>query len=121
IGKRAMTGSRLGPEELRERGEPGARYAPFEQPSRQSDRVDDCARDPCAGQTFGLTIEEGEIETRVVGNKHRVARESEEALHRSRCARRAAKLGVSQARQGADRGANRDAGIDERLELVLEL
>ena len=62
-----------------------------------------------------------EIETRVVRDEYRVAREAHEPLHRLRCARRPAQLPVGEPGDRGDRRAERRAGIDERLELVDDL
>jgi len=66
-------------------------------------------------------IDEGEIEARVVRDEHCVARELEEAAHSDAGVRLSTQLRVLQAREGADRRAEWDAGVDQQLELLGEL
>ncbi len=115
-----MTRLHVRAEKLRERREPCPRRAAGEQPPREPHRVDHGAREPGAAEALGLAVEEREIEARVVRDEDGVAGELEEAPHRDRRMRAAAQVGIAQARQRADRGADRNAGIDEQLELLLQ-
>src|SRR5262249_25826596 len=62
-----------------------------------------------------------EVEARVVRDEDGIACELEEASHRDCRMRCTAQVGIAQPRQRRDRRADRRAGVDEELELVLEL
>src|SRR5207244_9598178 len=87
----------------------------------ESNRVDDRTGEARTGQTLGLPIEEREVEARVVRDECRIPCECEQPSHRDSWMRRAAQVRVAQSRQCADRRAERDAWIDERVELLGEL
>ena len=108
-------------EEPRELAEAEARHAAGEQRPRETHGVDDRRADARARQPLGLAVEEREVEARVVRDEHRVAGEGEEAPHRLGRPRRAAQLLVPQTGDGARSGADRKPGIDEGLELGLDL
>ncbi len=121
IGKCTVTRARLRAEELRERAEPGAAGPPGEQATREADRVNHRPCQPPTGQPLRLAVDEAQVEARVVRDEHCVARKLEKAAHCDGGMRLAAQLRVVQAREGADRRPERDAGIDEQLELFREL
>ena len=77
--------------------------------------------DPPAGQPLDGVVEEADVEAGVVRGERRVAGEREEAPDRELRPRRAAQLGVAQARQPRDRRRQRDARVDERLERLGDL
>ena len=66
-------------------------------------------------------LEEAPVEARVVRDQQVVAGEREEASENGPNRGRAPQLRVAQARQARDLLGQRDAGVDERLELVDEL
>src|SRR5205814_4808958 len=102
VGKCAVARPRGGSEKLCQGCESRTRRASREQPTRKTDRVDDRCRKPCARQTLRLTIEEGEIEARVVRDEDRIARESEKATDRRRRGRRSPQLRIPQTGQISD-------------------
>ena len=106
---------------MRERGQANPARAPFEQPPREPQRVDDRGGDTPSRETLYLAVEEGHVEARVVGHEHRVAREAEEAAHGPLRRRRAAKRPAVDPGQRRDRSGQRHVGVDERLEPLLEL
>jgi monovalent cation:H+ antiporter-2, CPA2 family len=121
VRKRAMARPSRCAEELREGSEPGARRAALEQAAREPDSVDDGPGEAGAREPLRLTVEERQVEAGVVRNQDRVTRELEKAPNGDVRMSLSAQLRVTQTGKGADRGRERDAGIDEQLELVLEL
>ncbi len=77
-------------EEIGKLRETRAWDAACEQPPRERHGVDDGRRDPRTRQPLRLTVEEREIEARVVRDEHGVAGEREEPVHSDRRRRRAA-------------------------------
>jgi hypothetical protein len=110
-----------GAEELRQRCEPRPRRPAGEQPPCQSDRVDHGTCEARARQALRLAIEKREVESCVVCDEHRVARELEEPPHSDRGMRRSAQVRVAQAGDRRDHGSDRHAGVDEQLEVLLKL
>ena len=108
-------------EEVRERREAEALRPLAEEPLREPDGVDDRRGDPPPGEELDLAVEEGEVEARVVRDERAVAGELEEAPDRELGPRRAAQRRLPDAGERGDRGGERDARVDERLERVLEL
>src|SRR5205807_754674 len=121
VGKRAMTRSSCRTEELRERGETGARRAAGKQAPREPDGVDDGPGQPRSGEPFCLAVEKREVEARVVRDEHGLAGKLEKSAHGDARMSLAAQFCVVETCQGADRRRERDARIDEQLELLLEL
>ena len=121
VGERPVTRPRRRAEEVRERREPDALDPAGEQPPREPDGVDDRCGDSPAGQPLDLAVEEADVEARVVRDEHRVAGELEEAAHRELDRRCAAQLARVDPGQRRDRGRQRPARVDERLEPLLEL
>src|SRR5579863_3392966 len=113
-----MTRSRVRPEEPRELSEREAFDTSSEERPREEDRVDHGRGDARTGEPLGLTIEEGEVEARVVGDEDRVPREVEEALHRFGRPRRALQMLGAHARDRRCAWRDPEPGVDERLELV---
>ena len=116
-----MTRPRRRAEEVRERREPDALDPAGEHSPREPDGVDDRCGDSPAGQPLDLAVEEADVEARVVRDEHRVAGELEEATHRKLDRRCAAQLARVDSGQSRDRGGQRPARVDERLEPLLEL
>ncbi len=108
-------------EEVRERREPDPPRPLAEQPSGEPDRVDDGRGDLPPGEPGDLDVEEGEIEPRVVRDERCVPGERDELPHRELGPRRPSQRARLDPRERGDGRWERDAGIDERLERVLEL
>src|SRR5204863_10159655 len=92
-----------------------------EETAGESDGVHDRAGKTRAREALRLAVEEREVEAGVVRDEHGVARELEESPHGDRRMRMAAQICVAQAGQRADRRPDRDAGVDEQLEFLLQL
>ena len=108
-------------EKPRELGEAEAGDAPGEERARKSHRVDHGRPDPRAGQPLGLTVEEGEIEARVVGDEDGVARERKEAANGVGRLWGAAQLLAPQTGQRAHARGDRKPWVDQGLELRVDL
>ncbi len=106
------------PRELRQRR---AGYSTREQAPRERDRVDDGRCKSRPGELHRLAVEERHVEARVVRDEHRVAREGEEPVDGERGRRGAAQLTVAQPGERLDPRPERHPGVDERLELGLDL
>ena len=121
VRERPVTRPRRRAEEVRERREPDALDPAGEHSPREPDGVDDRCGDSPAGQPLDLAVEEADVEARVVRDEHRVAGELEETTHRELDRRCAAQLARVDPGQRRDRGRQRPARVDERLEPLLEL
>ncbi|MDX6387194.1 MAG: hypothetical protein QOD85_996, partial [Gaiellaceae bacterium] len=121
VGEGSVARARLRSEEVRERCEPGARSAAGEQATGETDGVDDRRCEASAGHPLCLAVQKREIEAGVVRDQHRVARELEEAADRDAGMRLAAELGVVEPRDRRNRGPQRNARVDEELELLRKL
>src|SRR5438128_9189355 len=108
-------------QKLRERRETGAARAARKQAAREPHRVDDGPGQPRSRQALCLAVEEREVEARVVRDKDGVAREPEKAADGHARVRLPAQLGIVETGESADRGPERNARIDQQLELPLEL
>ena len=108
-------------EEPGELGETETGDASSEQCAREPHGVDDRQADSRAGEPLSLAVEEGEVEARVVCDEDGIAGEAQEAPHGFGRARRAAELLVPEAGHCARSGRDGKPGVDERLELGLDL
>ena len=121
VRERAVTRPLARIEKPRELTETEARYASGEQGPRQPHGVYDRRPDAAAGQELGLTVEEGEVEARVVRHEDSVACEGEEASHGLRRPWCATELSGSESRDRARPRVDRKSGVDERLKLGVDL
>src|SRR5262249_41621070 len=118
---RAMAWSLCRVEEPRELAEAEARHPPGEEPASEPHRVHNGRADPGAGEPLGLAVEKREVEARVVSDEDGVAGEGEEALDGLGRPGRSPQLFVPQPRDGAGPRCDREARVDEGLELGFDL
>ena len=116
-----MTRACRSPEELRQRREPRSAGSSSQQTACEADRVHDRSRQPATRQPLRLAVDEAKVEASVVRDEYRVGCKLEEATNRDAGMRLSSQFRVVQAREGADRCAQRDAGIDQQLEVFREL
>ena len=116
-----VTRPRRRAEEVRERREPDALDPAGEHSPREPHGVDNRCGDSPPGQPLDLAVEEADVEPGVVRHEHRVACELQETTHRKfdrRCTTQLARVDPGEC---GDRGRQRPARVDERLEPLLEL
>jgi hypothetical protein len=116
-----MTRTSGSAEELSERRETGARRAALEQAAREPDRVDDRPGEPGSRQPLRFAVEKRQVEAGVVCNEDGVARVLQKTAHGDARVSLPAQLGVAEAGERGYRRRERDARIDEQLELLAEL
>src|SRR6202012_4780357 len=95
-----------------------ALYAAAEHVARERDGVDDRRRDSPARHPLELTVDEADVEGRIVCDEHRVTGELAEAPQGRADARCSAQLSLCQPGQAPDLRGEGDAGCDERLDPV---
>ncbi len=104
------------PEEARERGQARTPGPPVQKRPRERHRVEHRRGEPARLHPVDGAVEERHVEAGVVRDEHAVAGEREEAPHGDVDGRRPAQVGVADPGQLRDRGAERPARADERLE-----
>ena len=93
----------------------------MEEAPGEPDGVDDRRGDPTAREALDRTVDEADVEARVVSGQRSVAREGEEPADRELGPGSAPQLRVVEARHAGDRRRQRDAGLDERVERLGDL